>query len=317
MVRLSRWFSLCGDCAYARIVVAFLAATFFAFSCKAQDLQPRRWNHLPIDTDFFGGGHVYTNADVTVDPVLLLDDVTAELQAFPLKYIHTIELAGKSARVDWLQAYQVGRWNGLIDGIPTSVDREGWSDMSVRFAINLIGAPPLSGAEFAEYRQSQEMETIVGLGLEVQLPTGQYFNDKLVNLGTNRFTFRPQLGVVHRRGSWTGEATVASWFYTDNDEFFNGNYLQQDPIHTLQGSIDYTFRSGIWIGTGLAGGVGGKSVLNGFRKNDPRDAVLWGLAIGYPISKQVVGQCAYLSQRTLTSIGVDSDTLLTTFSMSW
>jgi hypothetical protein len=297
--------------------MAMLAVTCFAFLSWAQDLQPRRWSHLPVDTSFFGGGHVYSSADIAVDPVLLLDDVTAELQAFPLKYIRTFEVAGKSARVDWLQAYQVGQWEGLVDGVPTRVEREGWSDMSVRLAINLIGAPPIGQAEFAEYRKSQESETIVGLGLEVQLPTGQYFNDKLINLGTNRFTFRPQLGVVHRRGPWTGEATLASWFYTDNDEFFNGNYLEQAPIHTLQGSIDYSFRSGIWIGAGLAGGVGGKFVLNGIQKKDPRDSLLWGLAIGYPISKQVVGQCTYLSQRTLTSIGVDSDSLLTTLSMSW
>lgn len=278
MERLSRWLSLHGDCAYFRIAVAFLASICFAFSCRALDLQPRRWSHLPVDTNFFGAGNVYSSADIAVDPVLLLDDVTAELQAFPLKYIRTFEVAGKSARVDWLQAYQVGQWNGLVDRVPTRVERDGWSDMSVRLAVNLVGAPPLNRAEFAEYRKVQESETIVGLGLEVQLPTGQYFNDKLVNLGTNRFTFRPQLGVVHRRGPWSGEATLASWFYTDNDEFFNGNYLEQAPIHTLHGSIDYTFRSGIWIGTGLAGGVGGKFVLNGIQKNDPRDSLLWGLA---------------------------------------
>ncbi|MCU0714580.1 MAG: hypothetical protein MUD03_00470 [Pirellula sp.] len=71
---------------------------------------------------------------------------------------------GKSARVDWLQAYQVEQWEGLVDGVPVRVERDGWSDISVRLAINLIGAPPMSQTEFAEYRKSQESETVVGLG---------------------------------------------------------------------------------------------------------------------------------------------------------
>ena len=123
-----------------------------------------------------------------------------DLNSLPLKYIRTFELAGKSARVDLLQAYQDAEWNGLVDGVPTRVTRSGWSDTVLRFAVNLVGAPPLKGAEYAEYRAAAESETIVGLGLELQIPTGQYFNDKLLNLGTNRVTFRPQLGVVHKQG---------------------------------------------------------------------------------------------------------------------
>jgi hypothetical protein len=37
----------------------------------------------------------------------------------------------------------------------------------------------------------------------VQLPTGEYFDDRLINLGTNRFMFRPQIGVQHQRRNWT------------------------------------------------------------------------------------------------------------------
>jgi hypothetical protein len=189
--------------------------------------------------------------------------------------------------------------------------------MILRCAVNVVGAPPLRGSEFAEYRASTECETIVGLGLEVQIPTGQYFPDKLINLGTNRFTFRPQFGVVHRRGPWTGEVTTSSWIYSDNDEFFKGNHLEQAPLHTIQTSIDYTFQPGLWFGGGLAFGLGGKSTVNGLQKDDPRDTVIWGLALGYPISKQLGGQLTYLSQRTLTDVGVDSDSLLATLSVLW
>jgi hypothetical protein len=189
--------------------------------------------------------------------------------------------------------------------------------MLLRFAVNVIGAPPLSGAEYAEYRASLESETIVGLGLEVQLPTGEYYRDKLLNLGSNRFTFRPQVGLVHRRGKWSGELHTSSWIYTDNDDFFNGKYLEQDPLYTIQGFVDYTFRPGLWTGGGIAYGEGGESTINGVAKRDPRDGVLWGFTFGYPIGKRIGGQFAYLAQRTLTDIGVDADSLLATLSWNW
>ena len=44
---------------------------------------------------------------------------------------------------------------------------------------------------------------------------------------------------------------------------------------------------------------------------------LWGLTLGYPISKTIGGQITYLSQRTRTPVGVDSDSLLATISIFW
>ena len=181
----------------------------------------------------------------------------------------------------------------------------------------MSSVPPLSGTEYAEYRAAAHCETIVGLGLEVQLPTGQYFNDKLINLGTNRVTFRPQLGVVQKRGKWSTELTASSWIYTDNDEFFDGNHFEQNPLHTIQGFVDYTFKPGLWVGGGIAYGMGAESTINGIPKNDPRDSILWGLSLGYPISKQIGGQVTYLSQRTQTRVGVDSDSVLATLSVRW
>ena len=170
---------------------ACLVIACLALPCRAQELQPRRWGHLPIDTNFGGVGYAYTGADVAFDPVLLIEDVSLELHTLPLKYIRTFELAGKSARIDLVQAYQDAEWNGLLDGVPARATRSGWSDTFLRFAVNIIGAPPLRGAEYAEYRAATKIETIVGLALEVQLPTGQYFNDKLLNLGTNRVHLPP------------------------------------------------------------------------------------------------------------------------------
>ena len=181
-------------------------------------------------------------------------------------YIRTFELLGKSARVDFKQGYQDAHWKGLLSGTPATAYRSGLTDGSFRFVINLWGAPPLKGKEFAEYRAKMDNETIVGAALVMQFPSGNYLDDKLLNIGSNRFTFKPQFGVVHTRGSWTTELTTAVWFFTDNDDFWNGNHFRQDPLYTLQAHLVYTFRSGLWLGGGVAYGIGGASTLNGIYK---------------------------------------------------
>ena len=60
--------------------------------CFAQELEPRRWSHLPTGTNFAGGGYVYTEADISFDPVLRIENVEMEMHTLAVKYIRTFEL---------------------------------------------------------------------------------------------------------------------------------------------------------------------------------------------------------------------------------
>lgn len=287
------------------------------YLCLAQELEPRRWSHLPIGTNFAGGGYAYTEADISFDPVLRFENVKMEMHTWAFKYIRTFELFQKSARIGFIQGYQEGRWTGLVDGVPRSIKRSGLSDSVLRFAINLYGAPPLEGKEFAAYRAKVDVETIFGTALVVQLPTGDYMDDKLINLGTNRFTFRPQLGVVHNRGKWSVELTGVIWLYTDNDDFFNGNKHEQDPLYTFETHLVYTFRPGLWAATGAGYGYGGESTVNGVEKNDRRGNLAWALSLGYSITRQFGVKVAYLGTRTQEPVGQDNDSIAVGFSSFW
>jgi len=285
--------------------------------CLAQELEPRRWSHLPIGKNFVGGGYAYTKADIFFDPILRAEDVEMEMHTWAFKYIRTFELLQKSARIDFTQAYQDGRWSGLLNGVPTSITRSGLADSILRFAINLFGAPPLEGKEFAAYRAKVDVETILGAALVVHLPTGDYMDDKLINLGTNRFTFRPQFGVVHNRGKWSIELTGTVWLYTDNNDFYNGNKLEQDPYYTIQTHLVYSFRPGFWVSAGAGYGYGGKSTVNDVDKNDRRENLAWGLSFGFPITRQLGIKVAYLANRAQESIGQDADSIVAGFSIFW
>jgi len=285
--------------------------------CLAMELEPQQWSHLPVGTNFAGVGYAYTKADISFDPVLLLEDVQMDLHTRAGKYIRTFGLFDKSVRVDLVQAYQDGKWTGLLDGVPASTSRSGWSDTFLRLAVNLYGAPPLSGREFAAYRSGVKDDTIIGVALAVRLPTGEYMDDKLINLGDNRYTFRPQVGMNHTRGKWTAEATGEVAFYTDNDEFYNGNTREQEPTYIIHGHLSYTFRPGLWVGAGVGYDYGGGSSINGVDKDDKKQDIAWALRFSYPINRQAGFKVAYIGSRRLESTGSDSDTLTASLSFSW
>ena len=287
------------------------------FLCLAQDLEPRRWSHLPTGANFVGAGYAYTKADISFDPVLRIENGKMELHTWAARYIRTFELFEKSARIDLVQAYQRGRWHGLVNDVPKSVRRGGLSDSLLRFAINLYGASPLKGKEFAAYRAKVDVETIVGTALVVQLPTGEYKDGKLINLGTNRYTFRPQLGVVHNRGKWSMELTGEVYIFTDNNDFYNGNKLENDPFYTLQTHLVYTFRPGLWAAAGAGYGYGGESTVNGEKKNDRKESLAWTFSFGYPITPQLGVKVGYLGIRKQKSTGQDSDSIAVAFSFYW
>ena len=220
-------------------------------------------------------------------------------------YIRTFGLFGKSARIDLLQAYRHAKWAGLLNGEPTALTRSGWADTTARFAVDVYGAPLLAGGQYAAYRARTNVETIVGVAVAVQIPTGDYMNDKLINLGTNRFTFRPEQGVEHNRGPWSLEATGGISFFTMNKEFFGGRTLEQDPLLGIQGHAVYTFRPGRWAAASAGYEYGGVSTVNGVPANDRKENLVWALTVGYPISRQWGVKLAYVGARKTKLVGSD------------
>lgn len=288
-----------------------------AGTAASQELVPRRWTPLPIGANFVGAGYAFTWADVSFDPVLRIEDAKLKMHTFTLSYLRTFGLLNKSARVEFKIPFQDARWTGLLDGNPASAHRRGMDDPVVRLAVNLIGNPPLHGREFATYRAAIGQETIVGVGLVVKLPLGQYYEDKLLNLGSNRFTIRPQLGVVHQRGNWSMEFTGSIWFFTDNNSFFNGRQLEQDPLFTMQSHLVYTFRPGFWASVSGGLGYGAESTIDHVRKDDEQRNVAWSLAVGYSLTRQFGLKVAYVGIRNLSDTGVDPDTLIMSVAYFW
>lgn len=282
-------------------------------SVCAQDFEPRRWTHMPVGTNVLGLGYAYTTGDIDFNPTLKLEDAEVELNTAVAGFARYFPLFGTTARLDVQLPFQCGEWDGKLDGEHRSTSRAGMADPLLRFSVIFAGAPALKPKEFMEFREENPSRTAFGAALEVQLPLGEYKRSKLINLGENRFTIAPQIGVLHTEGRWSFELTASTFFHTNNDDFLGDNRLEQDPLMAAQLHVVKAFEWGPWVSGGVAYGWFGESSVNGDRLGDDRSKLLYGGAIGCPISRTQSLRVGYIRGDTLTSTGSDTHT----FFMSW
>ena len=288
------------------IAVASISLIGIAMPVQAQDLEPRRWSQLPTGVNFFGAGIGYSEGDISLDPVLQIEDASVELSTIGISYVRSFGLFGRAARFDVSVPYGDGSWNGLLEGEPANVERQGLMDPRFRLSVLLYGAPALSAREFAE---SPRSNTVIGMGLSIKAPLGEYFDNKLINLGQNRWIIRPELGITHTRGRWTYELTGSIFFFTDNDSFYQGTTLENDPLFALQGHVIYEFRPGLWASLSTAYGDGAEPTISGVPKDAATENWLGALSIGIPISRRQGIKLSYVRSRSQVPTGADMDTI--------
>ena len=291
-----------------RVGLALIALSVAA-PAPAQDIEPRRWTPLPVGLNVISAGLSYDQGNIAFDPALQIEDATIEVKSAVVSYLHAFDLFGKSARVDVVLPYLDARWEGMLNGLAASTERSGFGDPRVRLSVNFLGAPALSGKEYQAWRASQRVSTVAGVALAVRLPLGEYKRERLLNLGANRFMFRPQIGVVHTRGHWSYELTGSVFLFTDNDEFAATSKREQDPVFALQSHVVYASPKGWWWSAGAAYDWGGKSTIDDVDKDDRRAEVLFGLSAGFSIDRHHSIKIAYVGRRSREEVGSDRDSL--------
>jgi hypothetical protein len=260
-----------------RFVVALAAVT----PVVAQDLEPRAFSNSPVGMQFFIAGYGQSRGDVNLDPALPIDNLGVETDFGLVAWARTLGIAGKSAKIDVVVPYSSLDAHGLVLDQPRFRHVSGFGDPAVRFSMNFIGAPALTLEEFAGYKQ----DLIVGGSLRLGIPLGQYDEDRLINIGSNRWSLRPELGISKAAGPWTLELTPGISLYSDNDDFFGGQTREQDPIWSMQSHLSYTFTPGCWLAFDASYFDGGRTTVNALPNNDRQEGFRFGLTFAVPVTR--------------------------------
>ena len=266
-----------------RAIAWMLACTVLAIcifsSAHAQDIEPRAYSNAPIGMNFLIAGYAYTQGAVPFGASLPVKNAQLDTSNAVLAYARVFELWGQSGKFDAIVPYSWYSGTAEVAGQPAERIVNGLADSRFRVSLNLYGAPALSLKEFRDFEQ----DLIVGAGLQVSAPTSQYDSSRVVNIGTNRWSFKPELGISQALGQWTLEMQGAATFFTDNKDFFGGNTRSQAPLYSLQGHVIYGFRSGIWASLDATYFAGGRTTLNGTLSNDLQQNWRLGGTLAFPV----------------------------------
>lgn len=277
----------------------------------AQDLEPRAFSNAPVGMNFLTAVYSYSTGNVLLETALPLEDVTARVHIVHFGYVRAIDFFGMSSKLDAVLPVSRGDWKGRLAGQDSSVSRTGLGDAKVRWSVNFIGAPALRGAEFFQWKQ----KTIAGASIQVVVPVGQYNPEKLINLGSNRWSFKTRLGISQRVRQWILEGIAAAWFFTPNNDFFGGNRLTQDPIWAGQVNVAYVFKPGLWLALNGGYGTGGAVTVSGTTQSEQNNWRL-GVVLAVPIDARNLLRFVYVSGLS-TRLGADFDTFGAGYVRRW
>ncbi|MBO0801264.1 MAG: transporter, partial [Blastocatellia bacterium] len=236
----------------------------------------------PVGMNFLVVAYGYSAGDVLADSTLPIENVDAKINSTALAYVRVMDFFGRSGKVSLLLPCAWGKASADIDGQFMSIGRSGLSDPRMKFSLNLFGAPALKLPDFPKYRQ----KTILGVSLQITAPLGQYDPNLLINLGTNRWSFKPELGISRDLGKWTLEFYGSAAFFTANREYLRTSTLKQNSIYAAQGHVAYTFRRGLWASFDAIYYFGGRTTVDGVKRNDLMSNWRYGFTFSMPLAKQ-------------------------------
>jgi hypothetical protein len=293
-----------------RACLLAISLLFLPEKSRGQDLDPRAYARIPVRVTVVVAGFSYSDGDVVTDATLPVADMKAKIGAPSLGVVRSFGLLGRTAQVSAALPYAWGEATATVSGEPQSVTRSGLSDLRLRFSWLLLGAPAATLGEIAKAPR----KTILGASLSITAPTGQYFSDKLINIGTSRWAFKTELALSQPVGRrWLIDFYSGIWLFTKNDSYYPGSSVRtQNPLGSFQGHISYNIQPLMWVAFDCTFYTGGNSSIDGVDMDDRQSNSRIGATLVLPIGKRHSLKFAY-SRGAIIRSGAD----FTTISAGW
>jgi hypothetical protein len=255
-------------------------------------------------------GFSVSHGGIVTDPSLPVTDINATVEAPSIGIARSFSLFGKTAQVFGAMPYAWAQVSGNVMEAVASTSRSGLSDMRVRVSALLRGAPAGSVLEVAKAPR----RTIVGTSLTIGVPTGQFFPYRLINVGTNRWAFKPEFAVSHPMGErWLIDTYAGLWLFTANHSAYPGTSLRtQEPMGAFQAHVSYSFKRQMWAAFDATYYVGGRTTTDGVVNSDRQSNTRVGATFAFPVGRRHSIKLA-VSRGAIVRAGAN----FSTFSFGW
>jgi hypothetical protein len=262
-------------------VTTVIALLFMAVQAHAAEIEPRSYVNTPVGINFLLAGYSYSEGGLSTAASSPIKDAQLQMHTGVLAYARSLDVWGKSGKFDVILPYSYLSGSAMVAGQTHERKVSGFNDPRFRFSVNFYGAPALSLEEFANYQQ----DLIIGASLQISAPLGQYDDDKLVNLGNNRWFVKPDIGISKAWGPVALELSTGVTFFTENNDYFGGKTLAQDTVYSTQLHATYNFGRGIWAALSGTWDYGGRTTIDGVRSEDSDNNWRVGATLALPVNR--------------------------------
>lgn len=272
-----------GGVCILRCVCLVLAVFRFPSQLYAQFTDPRTYDNTPVGVTQLGLAYAYAHSNASIDTSLIVPGAEVGVNQGTIGCTRYFSFLGRLA---WAQAgVPLAGLDGSVTAANLHVSDTGSGDSSYQLAMLLKGAPALSVAKFASYKPT----TTIGVSLTISAPTGLYHPDRVLNLGSNRWSFKPEFGVSHPFGhkqEWEFDGYANAYSYTDNDSYRGTKTLRQHVLPGLEAHISYSFTPNLWASLDTRYSFGGDTFINGTNQNNTQQNFTLGSEMNVSLNPQ-------------------------------
>jgi hypothetical protein len=290
-------------------LAALICLTLMATGVSAQELEPRAYSNAPTGLRFLVIAYGHSTGDLVFDPTLPVEDANANVNIGAIGYVSTVGLFGKTSKLSVVLPYADGKATGLLNGQPAERVVSGLADARIGVSWLFYGAPARTVAEFLKANRSR---TVAGLSVVASLPTGRYQEERLINIGTNRYSLKTELGITHNFEKWTIEGAAAATVFQDNDEWLVTSTREQDPIYSVQAHIVRDFRPRLWVALDFNYYWGGQAKVDGALSGLELGNSRVGMTVSLP-----VGRTQSLKLTASSGVSVRTGTDFDSYGVAW
>jgi len=277
---------------FLRVILICVVCSLWVADVAAQELTPRMFWPAPKGTSIMVVGYAYSSGDVLFDYSIPIEDADSSINTGVLAYVRTLDLWGRTTNFLAELPYSEGNTKGLLLGEPVRRDFSEFGDLSVGLNVNLRGAPTMNREEFMAFRANPR--PIIGASLKLQIPTGNYDSDRLVNVGANRWAARLKLGtVIKLKPTWLLELSASTWLFGDDNDFVTGK-KEQEPIYAAETNIIKRIRPGLWASLDITYYRGGRQTIDGNPLRNTQNNVKLGGTLVVPFLKRHAIKIGYV-----------------------
>ena len=265
------------------VVSTFIAigAGCFPGVLYGQFTDPRNYSNSPVGLSQLELDYAHAHADALIDTSLVVGGAHLELNEAAVAYSHTFGIVHHLA---WVKAtVPFASISGSVTGSSVSGSVAGAGDASLEITTLLRGGAALSVADFSSYQPT----TTLGVSLTVTGPSGKYDPNKLLNLGSDRWSFKPQFTISHPFGpeqKWEVDSYAHAYFFTDNTTYHGREILRQQPLLGIEGHISYSFNSELWTSLDANYSFRGDTAIDDVDQHNAQRQLILGTETSWSLS---------------------------------